>query len=245
MTAVQPPSPAPTSLAAALLRAGYPVDGARLAAAATNILAKHGNTPKALAAFEDALQSDRALLRALAADYLNDRALDMSGEALRGGANLELPDNRHSAGAPAAQPHDDDVGHTACAPLRQRTLAPSSSPIPSGGGQRCSAYRPALDAAPARKPNPPRGLSAIASVQPTMARSILDTFKLRDGRVLGDVQWCELPLIAAENDRESRVLRAIHGYARNVDPSARVRDVVKPAFVENAIKTAEVVHDVA
>lgn len=245
MTAVQPPSTAPTSLAAALLRAGYPVDGSRLAAAAATILAKHGNTPKALAAFEEVVQSDRALLRALAADYLNDRALDMSGEALRGGANLELPDNRHSASAPAAHPHDDDAGHSRRARSGQEDPAPSSLPVPSGGGHVKDATRRLADASPARKSNPPRGLAAIASVQQTMARSILDTFKLRDGRALGDVQWSELLHIAAANDRESRVLRAVYGYAHNVDPSSRVRDVVRPAFVEDAIKSAEAAHDAA
>lgn len=232
-------SPAQTSLGAALIRAGYPIDKARLAAAATNILAKHGDTPRALAAFEEMLQSDRALLRALAADYLEDRATDMRGAELRGGANQGVPLGFQRGSAPAAQPHDDDAGRTSIALAGYPMSAPSSSPVPSGGGQTGRASRHSSFASSARIPNPPRGLAAIASIQPTIARSILDTFRVRDGRAIGDLQWHELTALAARNEREATVLRRIAGYSQNVDPDAFVRDVVRPAYVEDVLKEVQ------
>ena len=64
-----------------------------------------------------------------------------------------------------------------------------------------------------RKARPPRGGEDMATAQPAIAKSIFDTFKLPDGRAIGDVRVVECERLG-EHYRECAAmlaLRASHG----------------------------------
>jgi hypothetical protein len=140
---------------------------------------------------------------------------------MQGGSSLSDAAAGHSSAdvrvlrAPAASPSHDRAGQLSCEPQ-------------------------VLAARPVVSPNPTkRTLASVASVQPTMRRTVLDTFKVRDGRAVGDLLWRGLTVFARENEIEGRVLRAIAAHVANADPEAKVRAVVKAEVVEAAIRSAK------
>lgn len=129
--------------------------------------------------------------------------------------------------------------------------APSPSSKHDGGGQRQTAPHsvpaPSVVSRPAAPSHlvpvishirgKPRGAEAMALIQGTL-KSALDRIKVRDGRSIGDVQWHELGKLAGENDREATLLRKIRGFAANVDPFAKVRDIVPEKYLEDLFAAA-------
>ncbi len=237
---------------------GIATDSGRLAVAAGNILARTDLSPaRALARFCEILQTDPGLLRAVAADYLKQRAAEIGGERSTG-RGLETFAVQ-AAPAPAGRPVGSDGDHTAVA-LASAEVSPSLPPQADRGGHACDAparhdalsrFAPvhggegqapgvsqAIIAPPVVKPNPPRGIDAIAAVQHVVARSVFDTFKVRGGRAIGDLGWAEAKSMARTNEREARVLRFVTDHVANARPGALIRDVVKAEVVEAAIRFA-------
>lgn len=200
------------------------------------------------------------LLEAALRHYLNTVVVpDMTGAALKStqGARAVLPTGRgndapsrgpHESGeaslrAPSGQklvasplsPHEDGKAHVG--PAQARVLSPSpSSTIPDRGGQRRLASGSNDIAPPVRKPNPSRGINAIASVQRAVDKRLFDTFKVRGGIAIGDLTVYEARTIAETNEREARVLRHVCDHiAGYVPPGTPLRDAIKPATLAKAI----------
>ena len=247
-----------SAVAAAFVKAGMSMDIGRLALAVDNLMTREGVQPmKALARFVETLQGDQILLRALAADYImrydagiKNRSLAdddpkphvtpqdpvVVGRSVGGGAG-------HCIGAsapgllPASPPlKEDREGHNKGASAA--LVPPSRSSLVHGGMSPSLRADHSAIARPVVKLNPPRGPAAIASIQHVVARSILDTFRVRDGRPIGNVAWGELIVLARSNEREGRILRFIEGQRRGVDPKMKIRDALSAKIVEDAIRFA-------
>jgi hypothetical protein len=78
---------------------------------------------------------------------------------------------------------------------------------------------------------------AALKVAQKAAETVLDSFKIRDGRAIGDVSWGELERLHAANTKEANVIRALLNHAQ-ADSSAYVRDVVRASDLERMIKNA-------
>lgn len=94
--------------------------------------------------------------------------------------------------------------------------------------------------APKVAPQPAkRGAEAIASVQKTMKKTLLDTYKVLDGRILGDITYGELGSLAAKSVKDGALLKMLRDRVSNTDPATKVRDIVKPKDLERMVKDAE------
>lgn len=116
-------------------------------------------------------------------------------------ASASSPVTKHQFRSTDAGLTNDDGEAACCLPDQgQKEHALPSSPQASGGGQKSRAQgsdaqgqsRPASPARPPIKPNPARGLTSIASIQPVIEKGLLEMRKTHDGRVWGSVGWHEL-----------------------------------------------------
>lgn len=89
-----------------------------------------------------------------------------------------------------------------------------------------------------------RGLSAIASVQGTIAKSLFERTRLPDGRSLGEVRWSELPRLASEYRSLSRVFTAIWKHAVPADPSVNVATIVTETELQEILTNVERFNDI-
>ena len=87
-------------------------------------------------------------------------------------------------------------------------------------------------------PKPPRGIAAIASIQHVVARSVIDTYKVRGNVAIGDLAWSEAQAMVHLNEREAQVLRHVTNHVANARPGDIIRNIVKAEVVEEAIKLA-------
>ncbi len=98
----------------------------------------------------------------------------------------------------------------------------------------------------ARAVREPNGIdrAAAARVAQSLATTVFDSFKVRDGRGIGEVRFGELKRMMTTNAREAAVIRQIldHGDAPH---DARVCDVVKQADLERMIQRAAEIVDAA
>lgn len=253
-----------TAIGAALARAGLDTRQIALRRIACNCLdLARGNTQRAAAALAATVARDPELLIALIGrPEIEQRAADLvalmnsNGDGLcriAEPANVPIPpplepnavsEGRIGSALSANQalpsktaPSRSDDGRTANASQAKGPLPSSDHPAAAGGRiiSAAQAVRGLPPAAPRRAPNPPRGLAAIASVQPTMAKSIMDTFRIRDGRPIGDVSWGEIGGLIADNDREARVLRAVRMHIADAPSDALIRDIVRASVIEAAL----------
>lgn len=99
-------------------------------------------------------------------------------------------------------------------------------------------------ASPRNKPgHAKRGLTAIAAVQETVARSLFDTTKLPDGRSLREVHWAEVPRLAQRYTFLSRVMMIVHRKAVPADPAATLDDIVTEQELQEIIGSVEKIND--
>lgn len=97
-----------------------------------------------------------------------------------------------------------------------------------------------LPAAP--RPHPghaKRGLAAVASIQPTLARSLFDTIRLPDGRSIGEVRWNECPRLISQHSRIAHILAACHRSAIPPIPDTPLRSVVSEKELAKIVEDAE------
>lgn len=111
--------------------------------------------------------------------------------------------------------------------------------VPQGRVNTSSTSSPSARPA-AREPSAGYKAAAVAGAK-ELAATLLDVFKVRDGRAIGDVRFGELDTLRVANDIEARVIYQIQHHA-NAAHDAKVRDVVKDVdfrrFVENARRHA-------
>lgn len=193
------------------------------------------------------LLKDEALCR-----QIFERAMaDMSGKSLPG-EDQRVTDAHYrrvqprqpiegeagQRGAPSPSPQHDGAGQTerenyglAARPVVPRPAAPSNL-VPVIGHIRS-------------KPNPPRGIGAIAAVQGIMAKAII--FRLTDGRDIMDAQFHELEKIERNGIKSARIYSREAIVARyllnnvsyaNPDPFAKVGDLFPPKTIELAVAEA-------
>ncbi|MDR3488735.1 MAG: hypothetical protein P4M05_28010 [Bradyrhizobium sp.] len=206
----------------------------------------------------------QALESRLAQSYLEIIAAQRGASLLREGQTGDAEYIGHTGAAPARQPNEERAAQRDGAQAAVADLPASSSPNVAGGGlqQRARTARrampspatPQLDDAgqkvdakpmasssmpasssPSTPHRIPRGLEARSLVQSVLIRSVFDTFKVRDGRAIGDLLWHELKKLAQSNEREARILRTIEGAVANAPSEAKVRDVVSVRIVAAAI----------
>jgi hypothetical protein len=100
-----------------------------------------------------------------------------------------------------------------------------------------------LTARPVREPSA-QDRAAGARVALTVAVTVFDSFKVRDGRGIGDVRFGELRRMMNTNAREAAVIRQIleHGDAPH---DAQVRDIIKTDHLQRMIQRAAEIVDAA
>jgi hypothetical protein len=222
------PSKPDTAIAAALARAGMNTAECRLRIIATEVLRKHhGNVERALKTFEREIDGDRGLIREALRFYL-DRYRLLVGDHLRGDAHSNPVAGQQSNGGRGQLVRDNPTSVAASA---------------AGGGvdhndrdTRMNSVRPVREPSHAER-------VAAATVANRIV-TVLDSFRVRDGRSIGDVRIGELEGLRAANAMEASLLRQIQRHAV-ADHDARVRDVIKPDDLQIMIQKASEVADAA
>jgi hypothetical protein len=139
-------------------------------------------------------------------------------------------------------PVEGGRGHARDADKAKELFPPPSSPVPSGQGRMKRADDHDASAKPTRKPNPPRGLEAMALAN----KSLFDTYRVRGGRAIGDLTVSEAREMADTNEKEARVLRAVCNHvAGHVPAGTPLRQAVKRSVLERAIAQSLEVTNVA
>lgn len=133
-------------------------------------------------------------------------------------------------------PNDDAKGHVSVSD-KASGLMPSASSTNGSEGQIRGAEK-------AIAPMPPAsGRAAVMRAATNIARSVLDSFKLRDGRSIGSIAFCELESLRFENAREAAVIRQIQKHYANAPGDALVRDLIREddmnRFIQKAAEVAE------
>lgn len=142
----------------------------------------------------------------------------VQGEAVRdreGVGQIAIANGQATGAHPPRDTNDDAAGLKRCAEMAGHMLPAASSPELNGGGQDFPATS-LKQIAPSREAETPplghnkpprftpgharRGASAIASVQHVATKTLLDTFKVRDGRAVGDLLFKELEGLRAATE---------------------------------------------
>lgn len=134
---------------------------------------------------------------------------------------------------------NDDAGAIGGVPKGEKVRAPASSPQASGKAITAMPQGPSGVASPTRPASVPgRDLTIQGEVARQVAQSVLDSFKVRDGRSIGDVRFGELDSLAFTNEMEAALVRQIKLHAR-ASHDSKVRDVVKDREMKQFIANAE------
>ena len=88
-------------------------------------------------------------------------------------------------------------------------------------------------------------VEAMKANATVVAKSVFDSFKIRDGRAIGDLTFGEIDRIRTTNVREAAVLRQVQKHCAYAEPGAKVRDLVKREDMERFVQRAAEVADAA
>lgn len=159
---------------------------------------------------------------------------------LSGGGHTDRAENGLAKTAPARQPNES--GGPCRVAEKANNLMPSLSPERSGVGHP----RPA-DKANSSVPRPASTayLAAAKAGAQAIAITVLDTWKIRDGRAIGKVRIGELAAISATNRMEASILDQIKQHVGGADHSATVSDVISVQMLQRFIQRAAEVSDAA
>lgn len=234
---------AETAMAAAMKAGGMDTEAARLYTLTAEFIRKAGgNRAMIEMRLGDALRHDGDLLKALMRPYIAGVERDMKG--LPGEAIVAAPLGQSRIASSRQQ--NGDAGRTTGAEKANYGL-PASPVNRDGKGHSAFASEGHVGGArPVREPSV-ADLSAMREVRrvaTSVTLTVMDSWKIRDGRSLGDVTFGELESLRFENAREASIIRQIqrHGTA---DPSAKVRDVIKVDDLQRMIQRAAEVADAA
>lgn len=147
----------------------------------------------------------------------------------------------HGASADASRIHDGEKGPKSLA-VASRAV-PASPSAKNGAGLTATAEK-AERSVPRPVPRPKRGLGAIASIQSDIAVSLFDSVTLPDGRKIADVPWSELPKVATEHRRVSRIAMLIYRHAVPAEPNNTARAMLKEEQFAQIIEDAERFNDI-
>lgn len=159
-------------------------------------------------------------------------------------ASQIVPIEGHGNIAGGAPPSETDGHRTSANPANARPPSVSDrKPRANGPPVNVRLDQPLL-AAPAR-PQSITDIRAARVVAQEMVRTVFDSFKVRDGRAIGDVLWSDLPRLHSANTREAAVVRQLMKSRAAVGPGLMVRDVVKTDELERMIQRGAEVADAA
>lgn len=118
--------------------------------------------------------------------------------------------------------------------------SPSAATRRDGAGPLRSADK-AIPSVP--RPVSPLYLAAARRGAQQIALTVLDSYRVRDGRAIGDLTFGELVAMRGANIREASVLKQIKNHVANAESNLRVRDAIKPDVLEKMIQRAAEVED--
>lgn len=213
-----------TALGAALKKAGVVDDSDRLRKIATDIYKKAGWTPLAVTRLCKELTKDRALLEAIAEDYLKR----LPGEG-------QYPLDNHPSGAQSRQGEEGQFFGDA-----HKMTAPSPSPIHDGGDQIRRAIHP-LSVSSVVNPEAAAARGKAAKVIANLTK--LDTYRLSNGQIVGDLYWSSLHRINRNTTFDACLTKLLLNHGVVMDPNAKVRDVVTPQEFERMLQKAKEMAD--
>ncbi|MBT1154321.1 hypothetical protein J1C56_01815 [Aminobacter anthyllidis] len=147
------------------------------------------------------------------------------------------------AGYAAASRLDDGEDGLPCS-ADEATLPLPSSPSPKrhGAGHSFRANKAIL---PAPRPVSASYLKAAKSGAKQIALTVLDSFRVRDGRAIGDVPWSSLDRLISEGGREIAVLKMIRNKGVPPDHNSPIRLYVGVQELERIIQKAAELTDAA
>lgn len=160
------------------------------------------------------------------------------------GAEGALPHGQPSRAPAVAEPdrsvrgliRDAQSGHV-------RVVADGANPKPGEGAKQPLPQGQYVDA-PSSRPQSITDVRAAAKAAQHIARTVFDSFKVRDGRAIGDVTFGEIERLRASNSQEAAVLRQIQRHIQ-ASPETRIRDAVKESDLERFIQRGAEVADAA
>lgn len=123
-----------------------------------------------------------------------------------------------------------------------RTHLPAAAPSRDRAGQLGSAERANF---PTPRPVSPAYISAAKHGAQRMALTVLDSFKVRDGRAIGDVPWSSIDRLISEGGREVAVLKMIRNRGRPTDLNSPLRLIIGVQEMERIIQKAAEMSDAA
>lgn len=148
------------------------------------------------------------------------------------GRNPLAPSQKFDAGARPRAPAQ--TGHKA--------RVPSVEPKPSEGAMaQAPAQSGRMSAAPSFRPQSASDIKAAGHFAHQIARTVLDSFRVRDGRSIGDITVGEVERLRASNAREAAVLRQIQRHIGNLgqlDQSTQLRELLNHEVVERFVQRA-------
>jgi hypothetical protein len=148
--------------------------------------------------------------------------------------------NGHPTIADASQPNES-AGRTSIAD-KALVPVPALSTLGNGAGHPLGAGK-VRDTSP--RPVSHVYIAAARTGANKLALTVLDSFKVRDGRSIGDVPWSGLARMIGANAREAAVLRMVRDNIGGMpaDPNTRLRDLVTATDLERIIQKAAEVED--
>ena len=144
--------------------------------------------------------------------------------------------------AAAQQSHEDAAGHHPVATTGPSGGARPSSPNRGSGSQSLGAKH-GHDASRPTVREPTAGQRKAAAIAANVVSlTVLDTYRLLDGRLLKDVRIGELETIRTASSQQASIIRQIQrlGIA---DHSALVGDIIKPEQLQRMLQRAAEVAD--
>lgn len=263
-------APAPTAIAAAFLRAGYSAERDRAWVRAKDILADvHGDMVIARRRLNAILDRDQNMRDAVTDFFLAVVKSDISGTNLLGQGQLCHANSGPWKGAQSRQFNSETMAITAPPDDVANINAPlSCSPDECGGGQQRHADKGhGRSAAPhsadggatgqlmpaetgrlsdARKRSPSAAQKAAnRAAMATNARdlTILDTYKIMDGRLLRDIAWGKLASLEGASMRQGFIIRMIRQHAQVSDNATLVGDVITASTLQVILQQAAGMQD--
>lgn len=225
-----------TAIGAALGRAGFNAIEARLRQVILDALRKHHrNIPRTLETVEHATEDDPELIR----EALLWAVCSLDNEMLGAGHSVN---DIHASNAGAQQTNGDVTGQVLSSTNGQAATA-GASPTNRGGADLQSSAPHVMSVRPVREPSI-HDRAAAGRIARTITLTIFDSFKVRDGRGIGDVRWGQLKSLRSTDLMSASVIDQLMKHTQ-APHDTRVRDAVKASDLQRMIQRAAEVADAA
>lgn len=242
-----------TAISNAMKRAGFNTTEYELRQVAQDVLKKHHrNIDRAVPTFLKSLSEKRALMEAALKIVLRQFDKEMhglpDGGQVRGATQLVNAPARQSNGTGQwrrdAHSQPAGAGNGSGQLVSDTRHATAGTKANTNGAGLSTGAHHATIVRPVREPSASYRAIAKASMQ-AEAKTILDTYKVRDGRAIGDVRYGEIERMRTEDAMAASVWRQIQRAHPNAPHDMKVRDIVKIEELQRMIQKAAEVADAA